>query len=336
MPGGASPRWLLAGRPGVSPLRRSAWHRLSHAPAAYLVAGLQRAATNNGMGPAALSTLADQHLRDWTAWAEHDDEGRWIAYEVTLYVPVLPNGEVSLALRGRVRNVRPRRDRPDEVGAAISGGRAATAEAVFSKGVPVDALVTDSLGRRGLLVHHLMPWLVEHGVTARGAKCALVDHPLPVVPQVVYAELTGSALPQLAAYSVGWRRHVARTYLDANLQWGNAACPDDISLALLLVESLGQPNAYMRGVGWDIAAVARHCGRTPDDLRELAVPPNAGAWASTGPSSWPTRTAARPGSASSPARTAADAAGATSWPCYRRSQRAATACSAALAGEHRT
>ncbi|MGY1701870.1 hypothetical protein [Geodermatophilus sp. SYSU D00766] len=243
---------------------------------AYLVAGLQRAASSNGSGPATLGTLADKQLRDWRAWAEEDEEGRWILYEVTLHVPVVTEGHVEVRLRGRVQDVRPRGDRAEERRAGKSGGRAATAETVFAKGLPVDDLVTEDLGRKTLFMKHVMPWLAEHAVTARGAKCALVDHPVAAVRQVMYAALTGIALPQLAAYSAGWRAHVATTYLDAGLQWGNAACPDDTTLALQLVATLGEPAAYMRGVGLDIAAIARHCGISPDDVRELVVPTKRG------------------------------------------------------------
>jgi hypothetical protein len=191
---------------------------------------------------------------------------------LTLQVPVLTGGHVEVRLDGRVRDVRPRGDRADDRRAGKSGGRAATAEAVFAKGRPVDDLVIEGLSRKTLLMKHVMPWLTEHGVTARGAKCALVDHPVPAVRQVIYAELTGTALPQLAAYSAGWRAHVAATYLDAGLQWGNAACPDDTTLPLQLIATLSEPQAYMRGVGLEIAAIARHCEISPDDVRELVVP----------------------------------------------------------------
>src|SRR4051794_16762591 len=213
---------------------------------AYLVAGLRRAATDNGIGPSPLGELAEKQLRGWSAWAEEDDEGRWIGYDVTLRVPVLPEGHVEVPVRGRVRDVRPRGDSAGNRRAGKSGGRAATAEAVLSKAALVDDLVSEDLSRKTLFMKHVMPWLAEHRVTARGAKCALVDHPLPAVRQVVYAWLTGASLPQLAAYSRGWRTHVAATYLDAGLRWGNAACPDDITLALQLVATLGEPAACKR------------------------------------------------------------------------------------------
>jgi hypothetical protein len=239
---------------------------------AYLVAGLRRAASNNGIGPSALGELADKQLHGWRAYAEEDKEGRWIGYEATLRVPVLPAGHVELPVRGRVRDVRPRGDSAGNRRAGKSGGRAATAEAIFAKGVPVDDLVTDDRSRKTLFTKHAMPWLAEHGVTARGAKCALVDHPLPTLRQVMYAELTGATLPQLAAFSAGWRTHVAATYRDAGLQWHNAACPDDTTLVRQLVATLGQPAAYTRGMGLDIAAIARHCTISPDAIREFVVP----------------------------------------------------------------
>jgi hypothetical protein len=89
---------------------------------------------------------------------------------------------------------------------------------------------------------------------------------------VVYAHLTGATLPQLSAYSARWRAHLAATYLDPELQWHNAACPDDTTLALQLVATLGQPAAYTRGMGVDIAAIALHCDVSPDDIREFVVP----------------------------------------------------------------
>jgi hypothetical protein len=56
------------------------------------------------------------------------------------------------------------------------------------------------------------------------------------------------------------------------LQWHNAACPDDTTLVLQLVATLGQPAAHTRGLEVDIAAIARHCGVSPDAVREFVVP----------------------------------------------------------------
>jgi hypothetical protein len=236
---------------------------------AYLVAGLQRAASNNGTGPAALGELADAHLHSWNVKASRDPEGYWASYEVKLDVPVLPEGVVQIEVQGRVRDVRPRTPMVGLRGAVAQG---ATAETVFAKGLPLDAVVTPDLNRKTLLNRHIMPWLSSHQVSTRGARCALVDHPLPEVRQVVYAGVTGTDMPHLAAYPTVWREHVLATYRDADLQWGNAASPDDTTLVRQLIATLGLPGVRSDGRGLEIKSMARYAGVAADVVRELVRP----------------------------------------------------------------
>ncbi|BAL91935.1 hypothetical protein AMIS_67150 [Actinoplanes missouriensis 431] len=236
---------------------------------AYLVAGLQRAASNNGTGPAALGELADAHLHSWNVQASRDTEGYWANYEVKLDVPVLPGGVVQIDIRGRVRDVRTRRPMTGLRGAVAQG---ATAETVFAKGLPLNAVVTADLNRKTLLNRHIMPWLSSHQVSTRGARCALVDHPLPEVRQVVYADVTGTDMPQLAAYPTAWREHILATYRDPGLQWGNAASPDDTTLVRQLIATLGLPGVRSDGRGLEIKSIARYAGVAADVVRELVLP----------------------------------------------------------------
>ena len=79
--------------------------------------------------------------------------------------------------------------------------------------------------RKGLLTQRVMPWLASQGITARGAKCALVDHPLMSVRSTVYYRL--HAAMNADAPLSGYERRVHETYLDPELAWGDAAVPDD-------------------------------------------------------------------------------------------------------------
>ncbi|MEV4274927.1 hypothetical protein [Actinoplanes xinjiangensis] len=234
---------------------------------AYLAAGLQRAASANGVGPATLGDLADKSLINWKAWALRDSEGSWVSYEVTLNIPVVSGGTVELPLCGRVRDVCPRRASSKELPAGWAIGRGAAAENIFAKGLPVDAVVTADCNRKTLLMRYIVPWLVEHKISTRGTRSALIDHPFPEVRQVLYTHVTGTDLPQLAAFPAAWRAHIGATYLDADLQWGFAACPDDTTLVQQIVATLSSV-----GRGLEIASIARHAEAPAKAIRAFVAP----------------------------------------------------------------
>ena len=125
--------------------------------------------------------------------------------------------------------------------------------------------------RKRLLTARVMPWLVQHGVTSRGAKNALVDHPVHAVRQVVHAVVGGNAdTVESLPWPKRWVDLLASTYLDPALEWGDAACPDDVRWVQQLVATLDQGGAYTRGLSVVEAALAM--GVTEDAIRQLVRP----------------------------------------------------------------
>ena len=119
----------------------------------------------------------------------------------------------------------------------------------------------------------LMPWLRDHGVTARGAKNALVDHPLQVVQRIMYEQIVSGPREYSARWHATFVECLRRTYCDADLLWGDAACPDDTTwiaeaLRLLTVD------ADKRKDGIRILDLAIALNKTEDDVRELVMPQN--------------------------------------------------------------
>lgn len=115
-----------------------------------------------------------------------------------------------------------------------------------------------------------MPWLVQHGITNRGAKCAIIDHPIAAAKQVVYHALTGTEFPSLQALAPTWRDHVSATYRDPHLTWGDAACPDDTILVRNAVATLAQPDMRTNGIRLD--RLAALLGRTEQWTRAWVAP----------------------------------------------------------------
>lgn len=135
-----------------------------------------------------------------------------------------------------------------------------------------DAATALDTSRKGLLVRHVMPWLVAAGVTSRGAKCALVDHPLPAVRRLVYGHLRDASALPVNAYVA----QVLATYTDPNLQWGDAAVPDATGWIASAIRMLTQ-DTETASHGLPVLDVALALGRTEDDVRALVVPPQRSA-----------------------------------------------------------
>lgn len=227
--------------------------------AAYLVAGLERAACGNGRGPLDLGTLADTVFTDWRL----EPQGHLLAWATTARLPLREGGTLDLPLTGQISNVRVRTGKQ-------APQRDLVARYVLGEGQSLDTVATwFTMTRRSLLVHQLMPWLVEQGVTARGAKCALVDHPVQAVRAVVFAQLTGKA-DELAAWPQAWVDLLTQTYRNPALNWGDAACPDDLGWVHRLLATLDTPHAHRRGLPVTGAALA--LGVTERDIRELVQP----------------------------------------------------------------
>lgn len=208
---------------------------------AYLVAGLHRAVANGGRGPAPLGLLADRVLRDWRFVVDGDD----LNWSADAALP-LTDGELLLPLRGVIRNVRTKVGRQ-------AASKDHVARLLLAEGRDADeaADVLDC-DRRTLVVKGVMPWLVAHGITARGAKNALVDHPISAVQRSIYADATATDA------TVRWPDAISKllrtTYTRPDLDWGDAACPDDVRPVMRLAATLGSLGAGGT-VGVDEAAL---------------------------------------------------------------------------------
>ena len=77
--------------------------------------------------------------------------------------------------------------------AAAVGAAAACFRRLGYAATSVDDLVSEGLSRETLYKKHLVPWLTEHQrkVESRGARCALIDHPVPAEHYKAVAEVIG-------------------------------------------------------------------------------------------------------------------------------------------------
>ena len=82
---------------------------------------------------------------------------------------------MQIELSGEIENVRER------------VGKGLVRADIIAQYVLRDARTLDDVAnqvcvtRKTLLTQQVMPWLVTHGLTSRGGKNALVDHPIPLV-----------------------------------------------------------------------------------------------------------------------------------------------------------
>lgn len=228
--------------------------------AAYLVAGLERAARNNGTGPARLGERCDEILRDWRFTAQEED----LHWACVAHLPLRSGERARLPLRGVIRNVRTR------TGKALANTET-VARYVFEEGRDLDEVASLlQCTRKTLLTKRVMPHLVQQGVTSRGAKCALVDHPVPDARRLVHSATTGDGVSPAGLHQA-YREQLCRTYLDPGLAWGDAAVPDDTTWIQAAVTLLsGDTTTRKRGL--PVLEVALAVGRSEDDVRELVKP----------------------------------------------------------------
>ena len=228
----------------------------------YVIVGLERAARSGGRSDALLANVCARLLVKWQ-FEPTDDGLRWTCQ---CAVPLASGATAALPLTGVIRDVRTR-----------SGRESASSEMavryVLEEGRDLhDAATALDTSRKGLLVRHVMPWLVAAGVTSRGAKCALVDHPLPAVRRLVYGHLRDASALPVNAYVA----QVLATYTDPNLQWGDAAVPDATGWIASAIRMLTQ-DTETASHGLPVLDVALALGRTEDDVRALVVPPQRSA-----------------------------------------------------------
>lgn len=214
--------------------------------AAYLVAGLKRAARNRGYAATPFGLTADTYLSDWRFDVGEDHQ--LVVYTVTLRLPLLAGGYTTVALSGQVRNVRATRGRRE--GSTNTTGYIASARRVLLLGENLDQVAEEKSrrattsapqrSRARVLTAYVMPWMTKRGITNPGMKNALIDHPLHIVRQIMFADLTGEhveALDNLAADLQPWRRHIIDTYRSP-MRWGNAAILDEVTLPRTIVTAL--------------------------------------------------------------------------------------------------
>lgn len=230
--------------------------------AAYLVAGLRRAASKNGRGPSRLRLTAATCL---SQWAFHEATSTVLAYDVTLSLPLLGGGHSQHPLNGQVRNLRRRLGRPAAIADLVSA-------AVLRDGREVDevAWTVAKTTRKQVFARHLMPWLRDHGVTSRGAKCAIADHPLDRVKAGLYAAVTGSHDPCLDAWPKPIRELIGEVYTDPDLAWGDSAVPDQLDAMHQLIATLALSHVRPRGLSVTHAALL--LGVSDVELQRKVVP----------------------------------------------------------------
>lgn len=226
---------------------------------AYLVVGLERAARDNGTGPARLGQLCDELLVGWRFHPDCED----LAWSCEALIPLTSGGHARLPLAGTIRNVRTRTGRS-------LANTATVVRYLFEEGRDLtDVAAVLEVDRKGLLTRRVMPFLVNHGVSARGAKCALVDHPLSTVRRDIYSHLQAGPHPDPPANA--YLRRLLGTYLDPDLTWGDAAVPDDTSWIQNAVRLL-TADTGTRKQGLPVLDIALALGRSEDDVRELVKP----------------------------------------------------------------
>lgn len=226
--------------------------------AAYLVAGLERAARDNGCGPARLGQLCDEILVGWRFHSDGDD----LTWSCDALIPLTSGSQALLPLTGTIDNVRTRTGKSFATTATV-------VRYILEEGRDLDEVAhLLQVSRKGLLTRRLMPWLVSQGITSRGAKNALVDHPLPGVRRQLYARLLGDRdAPPVNAYL----RQLHRTYLNPDTAWGDAAVPDDTTWIQNAIDLLTS-DATVRRHGLPVLDVALAVGRTEAEVRELVRP----------------------------------------------------------------
>ena len=226
--------------------------------AAYLVATLRRARTTNGRGAPTTRRTCAEVFSEWRFTGMGTDT---ISYQVQLHLPLASAGTSEHTITGTVRNVRP---------GTTTGSTPVDIQHVLVEGTPIDDVAT-TLGstRATLIVTHLMPWLRDHGVTARGAKSALLDHPHRQVRAAVHAAVTATTNPVADQLPDHLREHLVAVYTDPDLPWGDAAVPDELTQTHRLLATLTR-----RGAGAVISEqeAGLLTGLGVREIRHLVVP----------------------------------------------------------------
>lgn len=228
---------------------------------AYLQAGLHRASLNNGRSSPAFQVAVSEHIVD----RRFRVSGDLVEWTATLVVPCIDGQHLRIPLAGSVQNIRVREGK--ELARADL-----VAEYVLRDGRDLDDVARQqTAARKTVVMKRLMPWLRDHGITSRGAKNAIVDHPFRVTQRIVYDQVTDAACEYSRRWQPAFVQRLLRTYCDPDLDWGDAACPDDttwIAEALKILTA----DTDRRKYGIRVLDLALALNKTEDEIRELVKP----------------------------------------------------------------
>lgn len=229
---------------------------------AYLVSGLRRASLNNGRSSKAFAAVTSKHL----VRRRFKIRGDRVMWELDLVLPLIDGGELRIPLTGSVLNIRERSGK-ELVRADV------VAEYLLRDGRSLDEIAKQQTAtRRTVLVKRLMPWLRDHGVTARGAKNALVEHPIARVRRVMYEQIGGGESDAVSVRCPElFVSHLRGIYCDPDLSWGDAACPDDTTWIATALATVTQSTASRRH-GVRVLDLALALGVPESAIRELVKP----------------------------------------------------------------
>jgi hypothetical protein len=227
---------------------------------AYLQVGLARAAAHNGRAGHELGALVDQSLGHW----RFSVLGNRVHWSCQLLLPLVDGTTAVLPLTGQVDNLRERTT-------VAAARRDILARQVLAENSDLDsAAEVHGIARKTLLSQRLMPWLVEHGITSRGLKNALVDHPLGLVRRVLHEHVTGGPDDGVRVWGSPLRQLLIDTYT-GGMPWGDAACPDDTTWIATAVASVTR-TTDLRKYGLPVVDLALQLGVSEDSIRELVKP----------------------------------------------------------------
>ena len=115
-----------------------------------------------------------------------------------------------------------------------------------------------------------MPWLRDHGISATGAKCALVDHPIGLVRKIIW---TAARNEDESTFMVtpAYLRTVKGLYFDPDADWGGTTVPDDTVWIQRALDMLSSEDADL-SAGIAISELALILSCTEERIRDLARP----------------------------------------------------------------
>ena len=227
---------------------------------AFLVANLERASEQRGLTSGRVGKLCDETFTNW----RFAPQAAALSWSCTARVHLTTGEVLELPLTGTIRDL--------HHSAGVAQHRlAATARYIFDEGRDVDQ-VAGYVGceRRTLFNYHVMPWLRDNGVTSPGLKCALVDHPVGLVRQIMWRSVKGQDALDLTV-APAFADLIRRTYLNATETWGYTTVPDDVTWVQRALDVLTRDDATARE-GISVEELALLLDKSVWTVRQLVTP----------------------------------------------------------------